>query len=127
MIERCPTESLYKVYLCISFCRKKLFIMQSPLVAQNYRKNRPFLLMSESPCLLVTPFHVLLSVPTCALKLPSRTIDSADVTFCKATSTSSNKSWYCVSSFGVYTCKMHSDSSCSLSLRTQNLPPSGIQ
>ena len=35
-------------------------------------------LMSESPCLSVTPFHVL-SVTTCALKSLSKTIDSVDV------------------------------------------------
>ena len=68
--------------------------MHSPLVAQNCSKHLPFLLMSESPCLPKTPFHVLSSVPTCALKSPSRTIDSTDVTFCKATPTSSKKDWY---------------------------------
>ena len=38
--------------------------------------------------------------PTCALKLPSRTIDSTDVAFCKATLTSTKKGWYCASAFG---------------------------
>ena len=36
--------------------------------------------MSESPCLPIIPLHTLLSVPTCALKSPSGTIDSAGVT-----------------------------------------------
>ena len=49
--------------------------------------------MSESPCVPITPFYVLSSVPTCALKSPSRTTDSADVTFCKAIPTSSKKGW----------------------------------
>ena len=71
--------------------------MHSLLVAQNCSKHL-FLLMSESPCLLITPFHVLSSVPTCALKSLSRTIDTADVTFCKATS---KKDWYCVLAFVV--------------------------
>ena len=94
MIEHCPTESLYQEYLGILLCRKKVFIMHSPLVAQNYSKHLPFLLMSKSTCLPITPFYVLSSVPTCALKLPSRTIDSVDVTFCKAAPTSSKKGWY---------------------------------
>ena len=101
--------------------------MPSLLMAQNCSKYLPFLLLSESPCLSITPFHVFLSVPTCAFKSHSRTIDSADVTFCKATSTSSEKGWYCASAFGEYTCKMHSDRSCSLSLWRQTLSPSGIQ
>ena len=42
------------------------------------------------------------SVPTCALKSPSRTIDSADVTFCKETPISSKKGWYGVIAFGDY-------------------------
>ena len=65
--------------------------MHSLLVAQNCSKHLPFLLMSESPCVPITPFHVLSSVPRRALKSPSRTIDSADVTFCKTISTLSKK------------------------------------
>ena len=83
--------------------------------------------MSETPCLPITPFHVLSPVPTCALKSPNRTIDSADITFCKTTPTSSKKGCYCALAFGAYTCKMHSDRSDSLSLRRQTLPPTGIQ
>ena len=98
-----------------------------PLVAQNCSKHLPFLLMSQSPCLPITPFHVLSSVLTCALRSSSRKIDYAVVTFCKATPTSSKKSWYCVSAFGAYSCKMYSDRSCSLSLRRQTLSPSRIQ
>ena len=113
MIERCVTKSLYQVYLCISLCQRKVFIMHSPLVAQNCSKHFLFLLISESSCLLITPFHVLWSVPICALKLPSRTIDSANVTFCKTTPTSS-KGWYCALMFGTYTCIMCHDYSCSI-------------
>ena len=61
--------------------------MHSPLVAQNCSKHLPFLLVLESPCLPITLFHVLLSLFICVLKSPSRTIDSVDVTFCKATPT----------------------------------------
>ena len=67
------------------------------------------------------------AVPASALKSPSRTINSADVTFYKVTPTSSKKGWYCASAFGAYNCKMYSDRSCSLSLRRQTLLPSGIQ
>ena len=56
--------------------------MHNLLVAQNCSKHLVVLLISESPCLLITPFHVLSSVPTCGLKSPNRTIDSADVTLC---------------------------------------------
>ena len=55
------------------------------MVAQKCSKHLAFLLMSESPCLPITPFHVLSSVPTCVLKSPSKTIDSAAVTFCETT------------------------------------------
>ena len=83
--------------------------------------------MSESPSLPITPFHVLLSVTTCAVKFPNRTIDSADVTFCKPTPTSSKQGLYCASGFGAFTFKMHSGCSCRLTLRRLTLPPSGIQ
>ena len=106
--------------------KKKVFIMHNFLVEQNCTKHLPFLLMSDSPFLPITLFHVLFSVPTYALKSPNRTIYSADVTFCKAIPASSKKGWYCDLAFGACTCKMHSDCSCSLSLRRQNLPPSEI-
>ena len=101
--------------------------MHNPVGEQNCSKHLPFLSMSESPCLPITPFHVLSSVPTCALKSPSRTIDSSDVTFCKAAPTSSMKCWYCASAFCAYTCKIYSDRSCSLSLSRKTLPSTGIQ
>ena len=75
--------------------------MHSPLVAQNCSKHLLFLLVLESPCLPITLFHVLLSLFTCVLKSPSKTIDSVYVTFCKATPTSSKKGWYCASVFGA--------------------------
>ena len=99
--------------------------MHSLLVAQSYSKYLPFLLMSESPCLPITPFHVLLLVFTCAFKPPF--VDSANATFCKATPTLSKEGLYCVSVFGAHICKMHSDRSCSLSIRRQIVSPSGIQ
>ena len=101
--------------------------MHIPLVAPNRSKHLLLLLISESPCLPIIPFHVLSSVPTCALKSPGRTIDSAHIAFYKATPTSSKKGWYCASAFGAYTCKMYCDRSCNLSLRRQTLPPSEIQ
>ena len=99
--------------------------MHSLLGAQNCSKYLPFLLMS--PCLPMTSFHILLSISTCALKSPSRTIDCADVIFCKATPASFKKGWYCVSAFDAYTSKMHLNCSCSVSLRRQTLLPSEIQ
>ena len=63
--------------------------MHSLLVAQSYSKYLPFLLMSESSCLPITPFHVLLLVFTCAFKPPF--VDSANATFCKATPTLSKE------------------------------------
>ena len=101
--------------------------MHSPLVEQNYSKNFPFLLMSESPCLLITLFHVLSSVPTCALKSPGRTINSADVAFCKATPSSSKKGLNCPLAFDPYTCKIHRDLSCRLNLKRQTLPLSEMK
>ena len=110
-----------------SLCQKKVFIMHSQLVVRNCSKHLPFLLMPESPYLPITPFHVTSSVPTCALKSLRWTINSANVTFYKAAPTSFKKSGYCAFALGVYACKMHSDCSCSLNLRRQTLPPSGIQ
>ena len=126
MIERCLTESLYQC-ICEFSCAKKRYYYAQSVGGTKLYKHLSFLLMSESPCLPKTPFYVSSSVPTCALKSPSRTIDSADVTFCKATPTSSRKGWYCASAFNAYICKMHSNRSCSLSLRRQTLNPSGIQ
>ena len=83
--------------------------------------------MSESSSLPITPCHVLSSVTTHALKFPNRTIDSADVTFCKPKPISSKQGFYCASGFGAFTCKMHSGCSCRLTLRRLILPPSGIQ
>ena len=128
MIERCLIKCLYQKYLSIFLCRKKVFIMHSLSVAQNCSKHFPFLLMSESPCHPITPLHVLSSVSTCALKSPSITIDSVDVTFCKATPTLYKKGWYFVSAFGAYSCKTHSEHSCSLSLRRHGtILPNEIQ
>ena len=128
MIERCLIECLYQVYLWIFLCRKKVFILHSLSVTQNCSKHLAFRLMSEYLCHPIRPLHVLLSVITCALKSPSKTIDFADVTFCKAIPTLSKKGWYFVSAFDMYTCKMHSDHSCSLSLRRYGTtPPNEIQ
>ena len=107
------------MYLQISCTKKKMLILRSLLVAENCRKRLPFLLLSESLCLPITPFHVLLSVSTCALKLPSRTSDSADATFCKATLTSFKK-------FGTVFQLMYSKRSCSIRLRKQTFPRSRI-
>ena len=110
-----------------SLCWKNVFIMHSPLVAQNCNKHLPFLLTSGTPCCPITPFQVALSIPTCALKSPKRTRDSDEVAFPNATSTSSRKASYCDSMLGAYTCKIHRDRSCSLRFRRQTLPPSGTQ
>ena len=110
-----------------SFVLKNVFIMHSPLVAQNCGKHLPFLLMSGSPCCPITPFQVALSMPTCALTSPERTRNSDEVAFPHATSTSRRNASYCDSMLGAYTRKMHRDHSCSLSFRRQNLPPSGTQ
>ena len=59
-------------------CRKKVFIITcrkkvfTSLVAQNCSKHFLLYLMSESPGLPITLFHVLLLVPTCTLKSSSR-------------------------------------------------------
>ena len=107
------------------FVLKNVFIMHSPLVAQNYNKHFPFLFMSGSPC---CP-KIALSMPTCALKLPKRTRDSDEVAFPNATSTFSRKASYYHSMLSAYicNCKMHIDRSCSLSFGRQTLPPSGTQ
>ena len=97
--------------------------MHSPLVAQNCNKHLPFLLMSGSPCCPITLFQVALSMPTCALKSPKRTRDSDEVAFPNATSTSSEKASYYDSMFGAYTCNIHRDRSCSLSLEDKPFLP----
>ena len=81
--------------------------MHSLLVAQNCNKHFPLVLMSESPCCPITPFHVALSMPKCALKSLKRTRDSDEVAFPNTISTSSRKALYCDSMLGVYTCNIH--------------------
>ena len=72
----CPMFDLYHVYLWTSLCWKNVFMMLSPLLEQSCNKYWPFWFALAIPCLPITPFHVSLSVPTCALKSPKRTIDS---------------------------------------------------
>ena len=127
VIERCLTKSLYQVYLRIPLFREKVFIIHSLLVAQKCSKHFPFLLMTESLCLPITPFHVLSSVQTCALKSPSTTINSADVTFSKATLRYLRKTGTVFQRLVRAPAKMHSDRSSKLSVRRQALSLSGIQ
>ena len=96
MIECCPM-SVPSVLVNPLLLKKVIHYAQSVGGTELF----PFLLMLESPCSLIIFFHVLSSVPTCALKSPSRIINSADVTFCKATPSSFKKGWYCASVFGA--------------------------
>ena len=100
---------------------KKLFSMHSSMVDRKLSQT-PY--VSEFPS--DTPFYVLLSEPSCALKSPSWTI-YANVSFCKATPTLLKKGWYYASLFGAYACKTQNDRSGSLIFRRQTLLPHGIQ
>ena len=46
---------------------------------------------ATTPCFPITPFHVSVSVQTCALKSPIRTVDSVADTRRRASFTSSTK------------------------------------
>ena len=54
-------------------------------------KYLPFSFSPVTPCFPITPFHVSVSVPTCALKSPIRTVDSVADTRRRASFTSSTK------------------------------------
>ena len=80
-----------------------------------------------TPCFPITPFQVSVSVPTCALKSPIRTVDSVADTRRRASFTSSTKAWYSLVALGAYTCNRHNDQSNTLSFNIQTRDPKGIQ
>ena len=117
----------YHVYLWTSLCWKKVFMMRSPLLQQSCNKYLPFSFSPVTPCFPITPFHVSVSVPTCALKSPIRTVDSVVDTRRRASFTSSTKAWYSLVAWGAYTCNRHNDRSNTLSFNIQTRDPKGIQ
>ena len=70
---------------------KKVFMMQSPLLQQSCNNYLPFSFSPVTPCFPITLFHVSVSVPTCGLKSPTRTVDSVGDTRRRASFTSSTK------------------------------------
>ena len=72
-----------------SICSTELW--QTPFLSVNVRVS----LSSDNtlPCAVIST-HM-------CIEITIRTIDSADVTFGKATPTSSKKGWYCASMFGA--------------------------
>ena len=51
-------------------------MMQSPLLQQSCIRYLPFSFSPVNPYFPITSFHVPVSVPTCSLKSPIRTVDS---------------------------------------------------
>jgi len=49
-----PKESLHQVYLCISLCWKKVFMMHSPLLHHSCNRSLPFSFTSPSLCRPIT-------------------------------------------------------------------------
>ena len=117
----------YHVYLWTTLCWKKVFMMRSPLLQQSCNKYLPFSFGLVTPCFPITPFHVSVSVPTCAIKSPIRTVDSVADARRRASFTSSTKVWYSLVALGAYTCNRHNDRSNTLSFNMQTRDSKGIQ
>ena len=117
----------YHGYLWTSLNWKKVFMMRSPLLHQSCNKYLPLSFIPVTPCFPITPFHVSVSVPTCALKSPIRTVDSVGDTRRRASFTSSIKAWYSFVALGAYICNRHNDRSNTLSFNTQTRDPNKIQ
>ena len=115
------------VYLWTSLCWRKVFMMRNPLLQQSCNKYFPFSITPVTPCFPITHFHVSVSVPTCALKSPIRTVDSVADTRRRASFTSSTKVWYSLVALGAYTCNRHKDRPNTLSFGIQTRDPKGIQ
>ena len=101
--------------------------MRSPLQQQSWNKYLPFSFSSVTSCFPITPFHISVPVPTCALKSPLKTVDSVADTRWRASFTSSTKAWYSLVALGAYTCNRHNDRSNTLSFNIQTRDPKGIQ
>ena len=65
------------------------------LLQQSCNKYLPFSFSPVTPCFPITPFHVSVSVPTCALKSHIRTVDSGADTRRRASFTSSTLTREC--------------------------------
>jgi len=59
---------------------------------------------SESPWWSITPFHISVSCPTCALKSPKRIVDSLSLILCSTFLSSSTISGCYTFAFGPYIC-----------------------
>ena len=81
-------------------------MMRSPLL-QSCNKYLPFSFSPVTPFFPITPFHISVSVPICALKSPLRTVDSIPDTRRRASFTSSTKAWYSLVALRAYTCNRH--------------------
>ena len=97
-LENKSVETIYYLACTTCICErlcagKKVFMILSPLLEQSCNKYWQFWFALAIPCLLITPFHVSLSVPTCALKYPKRTIDSEFATLERTSFTSCTKEY----------------------------------
>ena len=98
-------------------------MMRSPLLQQSCNKYLPFSFSPGTLCFPITPFHVSVSVPTCALKSPIRTVDSAADTCRRASFTSSTIQIF---TRGIYR-NRHNDRPNTLSFNIQTRDLKGIQ
>lgn len=71
-----PREFWCHMHQCTPLCSNMVFVMDKLwLVQKSSNRTRPEFRL-ERPFLPVTPFKIWLSLPTCALKSPSRTTES---------------------------------------------------
>ena len=117
----------YHVYLWTSLCWKKVFMMRSPLLQQSCYKHLPFSFSPVTPCFPIKPFHVSVSVPTCALKFSTRTVDSVGDTWRRSSFILTTKAWYSLEAMAAYICNRHDDRSIILSFNMQTCDPKEIQ
>jgi len=103
--EAITTRTIY--YLRRSF--RQVFMMHSALL--QHSRSRSLTLSFTSPSLSwpITPFYVPASFPTCALKSPTKIVDSLVSAFLTASLVSFRNSGYCALTFGPYTSVKHRD------------------
>jgi len=97
------------VYLCISLCWKKVFMMHSVLLQHSHNRSLPLSFKLASLCRPITPFHTSASFPTRGLKSPKRIVHSLVLTLRRAQLIFSTNFRYSALEFGLYACIKYRD------------------
>ena len=120
------TRSIPRILVNLSVVEKGIHDAET-VATTELQKYLPFSFSPVTPDFPITPFHVSVSVPTCALISPIRTANSVGDTRRRAWFKSSTKAWYSLVALGAYTCNRHNDRFNTLSFNIQTRDPKEIQ